>query len=451
MSHFKNKYLKYKSKYLQLKYLHSTQYGGDLPIIKYVDSINLFTDPEMERYMNPIHGLILCYTGTIPNNYWLYKSKLINKKQSELLLNVDIIKICKNIPGNIQPTKKLRDLKPIDYGRFIAIKYINMKSKDGKNDLFNNPKYYNIDKCINNLLRKYIDTVNQETYFSVNNDNIYIFKIILFCLCWVTNNDEGIAEYYKGIREIFDLLRVIPKIKTTNLVLQRQENPNSFEKIVVKLTQQEFKIYYQENTQHFCFGKTELTYSDCGEISALNFINLLCFNEFNFDIIKLNKSSIQELFEFYRIFTNLNLISDVNFKPEIFGKHLNARDAWSYLIINYAYHNLRFSETCQSVTGEAYGYNLDGGLSLNDDAETGNFFQLIKNLLGITKWEDIINENVQSIQDNTIGGVGDIIIQHNKYGKFIIHCKLEHYEIEWKKKEIEEEEEYNLSSFTPSQ
>ena len=122
MSHFKNKYLKYKSKYLQLLNLKYNQSGGDLPIINDIDSINLFTDPEMEKYMNPIHGFVLCNKGTIPNNYWLYKDGFINTPMGIL-----IKKVCRDIPGNIQPTKYLMDLEPIDFGRYIALKYINMK------------------------------------------------------------------------------------------------------------------------------------------------------------------------------------------------------------------------------------------------------------------------------------------------------------------------------------
>ena len=91
-------------------------------------------------------------------------------------------------------------------------------------------------------------------------------------------------------------------------------------------------------------------------------------------------------------------MSNINYKPEIFGKYLNARNAWSYLIINYAKHNLRFDKTCR-ITG--FGYDLDGGLSL--DNKTSNFLQLIKNLLGINKWEDLLSKdsNITKIEDNT--------------------------------------------------
>ena len=192
-------YLKYKTKYLQLKHLQS---GGDQPIITNINKINLLTDndikqylltgnelkeyllngnemkqylsthnemeknlltgneivlqlkngnkiisylltgdemkqyltddkmekylltrKEMEKYLNPIYGMILCYNGFISNNYFLKDSGLINTMLSNI-----IKKTCNNIMGNIQPTIKIEALEPIDFGRYIAIKYINMKA-----------------------------------------------------------------------------------------------------------------------------------------------------------------------------------------------------------------------------------------------------------------------------------------------------------------------------------
>ena len=123
---FYDKYLKYKSKYIQLK-LHKNyiQYGGDKPFLNVDDKINFFST-EMSLYLNPIHGLILCENGFIKNNFFLLESGFIDTEESKI-----IKKICKKIPGDIQPTNKIMQLKPIDFGRYIALKYI---SKD--NDKF---------------------------------------------------------------------------------------------------------------------------------------------------------------------------------------------------------------------------------------------------------------------------------------------------------------------------
>ena len=432
MYNFKNKYLKYKSKYLELKNIKYNQFGGDLPIINDIESVNLFNDTEMEQYMNPIHGLFLCYSGYIPNIYWLnndklltniYKEKEMNLKKKRDFLN----KVCKNIPGLIQPTYKLMQLKPIDYGRFIAIKYINMistKKEKLQNNLIQNPKFFDIDDNTYKILKTYIDIVNKETFFPINNNEIFTFHVILYCLIWVSNNDNGIAEYYQGIKDIFCLLSKFPKIVVPRLELNRKENPNSFENLVLKITQKNFKILHQEWVQNFCIDSEKKLYPDCGEITALNLINLLIYNNSIFNI-SLLKSPIPQLNEFYTIFKNFELILDIKFTPLIFGKNLNARDAWSYIIINYANYDLKFVNICNSIDNTSIGYDLDTGLSV--DKKTTNFFKLIKNLLNIENWDDLVNQNIIKINDNTINGIGEIIINDIIDNEYIIYCIPGHY------------------------
>ncbi len=413
---FYNKYLKYKNKYLQLKNLNYIQHGGELPII-YNDNINLFTDPDMEKFMNPIHGLVLCYTGTISNNYWLAKSGFIKKD----VLGYNIIKVIRTIPGNVQPTKKLlENLDPIDYGRFIAIKYINMKNFMPKVDLLGKDlkqlqlKNKNITKENHELLLEYIKKINSDTtYFPVNDSNINTFHIILYSMCWVCNNDNGIKEYYDGIQEIFNLLEI-------PLELKPQSKPNSYEKQVISIiNKNKFKIFNQEYANNFC--KTPSKYPDCGETTALNLINLLCWNEKTFDISKL-KNPIDQLKEFYCAFTNFNLMIDSSLKKDLFGQKLNARDAWSYIIIKYANYNLNFLRSCE------HKFELNARLSA--DGKNTNFFQLIKNLLQIDKWDDIINNNITKINDYTKDGIGSIEINHSIYGNTIINCLSGHYYME---------------------
>ena len=118
-----SKYLKYKNKYLLLKSsFNNIQTGGDKPFLNKNDRINFFTDEdgEIEQFLNPIYGLILSESGFIINNYWLGKNNFLSNEVSKL-----IIKISKDIPGSVQPTNDILKLKPIDFGRYIAIKYIN--------------------------------------------------------------------------------------------------------------------------------------------------------------------------------------------------------------------------------------------------------------------------------------------------------------------------------------
>jgi len=102
------------------------QSGGDKAVLNESLKVNLFSDPEMQKFLNPIYGLILCENGYMSNNFFLKENKYIDTKESKI-----IKKICKEMPGHgtIKPTNPIMKLKPVDFGRYIAIKYINMKNK----------------------------------------------------------------------------------------------------------------------------------------------------------------------------------------------------------------------------------------------------------------------------------------------------------------------------------
>ena len=87
------KYLKYKSKYLEIKNIKYNQIGGELPLITDPHGINLFTDSDMERYMNPIHGLVLCNSGYIPNIIGLSEKKLISPEIIPIFKDLKIVYI----------------------------------------------------------------------------------------------------------------------------------------------------------------------------------------------------------------------------------------------------------------------------------------------------------------------------------------------------------------------
>ena len=53
------------------------QRGGDMPMSKIVKDINFFTDKDretyrdIEEYLNPVYGVIMCESGYIENNYYI--------------------------------------------------------------------------------------------------------------------------------------------------------------------------------------------------------------------------------------------------------------------------------------------------------------------------------------------------------------------------------------------
>jgi len=80
---------------------------------------------------------------------------------------------------------------------------------------------------------------------------------------------------------------------------------------------------------------------------------------------------------------------------------LNARDAWSKLIIEYANNNISFSMNCPNNNK---GYELNTGLS--NDGENNNFIQLIQNLLpGVIDLGSLLINNISSIHDKTENGL----------------------------------------------
>ena len=445
-SNFYNKYLKYKSKYLELKNIKYNQIGGDLPIITDPYIINLFTDPEMERYMNPIHGCVLCNTGEISNIYWLNKDKLIRedlidfldvnelqnlKKKGQL-----IGKVCKIIFETVKPTKNLLALKPIDYGRYIALKYINMINS---NEFIILSKQGNIqiEGIQDEDRQKIVEYLKKiRIYIPFIDDDLFTFHIILYCLWWVSNDDNGIEEYYCGISEIFTLLgeysdkvsseqpkkgKIKKKLSIPTFKQTKNTNPNSFEKILLEITTEKYKIYSLGNPLHFCDDEKEPTYVNCIEVTSLNLINLIIFDNstLNIQFLSKNFNPIPELLEFYRVFKNFNQISNINYKPEIFCHFMNAQDAWSYLIINFANSNLKFKNI--PANKKCLPYEVKSSAS--------NFLQLIKNLLGIENWENLNKDNLEIIDNITDKDIGNIYINHNEYGEFTINILEGHIEM----------------------
>ena len=493
---YKDKYLKYKNKYLQLK--NNNQKGGGIPLLKNASLINQFTNEHMQQYMNPLHGLILYFTGTLSNIYWLKKHNFLQPQFIEeafshknLIFMAELIqKVCIDNPGIIKPTQTLHKISPKEFGRFIALKYINM---------INSKNFIILEKGLK-INTKIVDikineTLRQFNYLLFINNDIFTFHLILFCLCWNLINDDGIQQYYEGIYEIFNLLSELQKRKQekqqaqqearhkkkaqqdkktgkgekeeeevkedegvkegvkevvkevevgvkeeaplnqTLLEIEKMNIPelklepkeNFFEETILDIIQQEFFLLFQRQSQNFC--TLPETYPDCGEMTALNLINLFIFNGINFDISKLPVTTIPQVVDFYSKFLNFNLINNDNLKLPIFGKELNARNAWSFIIIHFANSNLNLKHHCDS-----HSYELKGGLNKNNSR--GNFHQLIMNLLGINDLEELVKNNISNLTDNTNSGLGQIIITHKKYGNITIHCNEDHYYIKPLQKNI---------------
>ena len=469
MDQLNYKYLKYKNKYLQYKLLLKKNYnqlGGDTPFITNIKKINLFRPElnEMSKFLNPIYGLIIYKSGFIPNYFYLKdepKKKEIEieieipidhevesileqlkiieieesinyevgsiSEQSKILeieqKHKDMIHIIKRIIRNdntvLKPTKHIMEtLKPIDFGRFIAIKYINNKKPFLKRDKKKQLTYIStiFNKEISDKLLSFINKfhdLNNNMPIRVDKYNDYIhFWLLLYCLWWITNNDNGIKEYYEGLNEVFSIFQ---KEQITGYDIG-QTNP-TFEEIIFNITQESFKLFTASNTKTFC--DSDKTYQDCGEITARNLINLICFTGHKFDTTILSKFKYnQELINYYTEF------NDFEKQASKIIDSLNSRDKWSELIIKHANNNVTFRSICTD-TGTGHSYEFKSGLTI--DNTKSNFFQLIQNFIGIEDWNDIkeMNNKITDINVNIDKkGFGTINITHSIYGSFEIICNI---------------------------
>jgi hypothetical protein len=314
------------------------------------------------------------------------------------------------------------NLTPIDFGRYIAIKYINKKTKiiESIKDKVTFISKINNSKTDKDFLNNSISKLRSFIPINTLCDDVY-FHLILYCFWWTANNKDGIASYYDGISEVFTVLNKYLPEKDQQTLDRTLLTNNKFENTIFNITMKPFNIYNQEQSNSFC---NRQTYPDCGETTLRNLINLICFNGKKFDINVLKKyNPIDELIQYYEVFNNFESQSNKTKLVNIYGQQLNARDAWSFLIVQYASAGVKFINACKN--GPNINFELNAGLAL--DEKTGNFFQLIKNLLRINKWADINNDFITNITDSTNNGIGNIYIQHTKYDEITIYCKPNHY------------------------
>ncbi len=467
--------------------------GGDKPSKVDVSRVNRFGDPDMERFMNPIYGAILCSNGKISNHYYLAKSRYTHDVDPHVLKRVS--DTCNSVPGTpiIKPTNDIFKIKPLDIGRYIALKYVQMRGfglfiRGKQNKLSLNlkkikPEELELLQDCNNKLNKYIPLLSQEeivqgnhsvpeqlnlrffqkktsrvgervecnfgghgkwypgkigwdykdrTYdiyyddgdseMRVSEDRIrsleneneeetkktktenmkFDFHMLLYFLWWVADNDDGIDKYYEGVTQVLGIVNTVKNDKKNEGILPTNkpdfilpaimtDRTHTFEYIVIGLTVFPFHVYTYYRANAFCDNRE---YPDCGETTVRNLINLFCYTSIAFDTnILTAKGAITELIEYYKVFHNFELQSSLETR-NIYGKQLNARDAWSYLIIFYANKNITFHNDCPSSNS----YELSSGKSKakGDDGEyTHNFLQLIRNFFSGSKvpieYKDLIN------------------------------------------------------------
>ena len=450
---FHKKYLKYKEKYLKLK-AKWEQTGGAKPMSNILKGINLFVDPDMELYLNPIYGVIMCESGYIKNNFYLHESNFINTEDAKIISQVS-----REIPGLIQPTKEImQKIKPDTIGKYIGLLYVsksqwykdlNAKSKALTKIVTSQvvtkeekDKAIVESKAIGNLIKE-LAKANKENIFGIKpgTDNKNLFHIILYCLWWVANDKSGIKKYYEGINELFSVVNKhspnqFPLINIPEDFVLTEFNKDemtesinnpSFELIIAQLTAKSFNIFVQDYAKSYCSNPAKLTYADCGETTIRNLLNLISYDksigQFNVRMLQ-NLGAINEVIEYYNVFKTFGLQASLKTKS-IYGEELTARDAWSKLIIFYANKNVRFVNKCSNAD---FSFELNSAMA--EDGSKSNLLQVVSNLLTkVTVLNDISSKenNIKQIQDNTTNGIGKITIAHEYYGEIFINCVELHY------------------------
>ena len=279
--------------------------------------------------------------------------------------------------------------------------------------------------------------------FKIGNNDNELFHVILAIVWWISNNKNGIKEYYEGINSILPLeLQVtIPEIFITDIYTKTElENVDSMDQLdfynglanTYKLKKGSIHLYNQQYSISCCDECKK--YPDCGESTIRNFINIITYNigKNNFDIEKLKKlNPKKEVLEYYEKFNNIILQSSEK-EVEIFNKQLNARDAWSIVVSNLPGVNYKF----KSTHDENYWYEIEDGLSkiTKNGVQIINILQVLRNLFICLKdWNDFETklDNKIEIDSSKLDQEGFGIIQiMTEQDNFYWHFQKGHYKFE---------------------
>jgi hypothetical protein len=444
------------------------QKGGDKP--NDVDSklVNRFSNARMEKYMNPIYGLVYCEIGYVPNVFYLTESKIKIDFIPENHLDI-IDKMIKE-GSTIRPSRDIMNEKVTltEIGQYIAIKYVNMiaENEDAQivrknasgyvpGKLYLNKINSNKNKKIQEEMSEVVGSIKKfSRYIPFADNDIFVFHMLLFCLWWKVGNNDGFDRYYEGIQKVFNIVNECFPEK--NFVLKEKpissdsssdssndylsdsssgSSPRptnlSFEQIVVDITRSEFQLYQQEQSLHFCERANGRYYADCGETTARNIINILCYDGKKFNLEYLSeKGAIEQLKKYYEDFNTFELQSTAN-----------ARNEWSKLIIEHAQNDINFSIYCE--TEKQYGYDMNSGFARN--GEKPNLLQMLQNLLqNVDTWDKLINTNIKEVESKlNVKGIGDIYIKDSLGRTFTVHLQDGHFYVSLPQKSINKPKNYN--------
>jgi hypothetical protein len=489
-----SKYIKYKTKYLNISSNKYLLKGSGKPSFLNLKDINLFSkgnfESDIEKHLNPVFGFIWSEFDAI-TNYYHFKNNIMWRFVTNTFNEID---------GLVEPSDKIKqNFKPHDLGILLGCRYIckqiNKKVKQttyyieciekmtsNYTDIGELIKNIKINYIINNnpvptnnksllvYLKKYIrilddykksliaksnncanpivkEFIRKKIINSLNdtNEDVEYFHVVLAIVWHISHTKSGIKDYYLGINYILplELQVIIPDDFTTDIfsmndftkdITKDITGTNYFNYILAKnykIKMGSIKIHTQESATI----DPTISYPDCGESALRTFINILAYNESTglFDLKRLKPYGPNEqIKEYYKIFNNDQIQSSLK-QQKIFNKELNARDAWSIVVSNIS--GVKYNET---ITKDdlPYKYNIKGKLSKITDKDGNriqNILQVLKNLFSkINDFTDFNNDinNITIDMDLNENGFGTIKINTALNNDYELICNHRHYEVD---------------------
>ena len=193
------------------------------------------------------------------------------------------------------------------------------------------------------------------------------------------------------------------------------------------------KVDYVANICKSC-TRQGCYFPDCGETALRNFFNIIFYNDMTdtFDLRRLCEVEVSEnLKEYYTKFNSITLQGNKTPK-NIFGKELNARDAWAYIVSNLE--DVNYLQTCKLDDDIEYQFEINSGLSKNN---IPNILEVIGKLTKKNDFEDFAEIE---IIDNSVDieGLGNIRFKKKSTNaQYELQLTYGHYDlIEIKEKSI---------------
>ena len=401
---YKNKYLKYKMKYLNLKKM----IGGGKPSVRILKNVNLFNNKNkhlesMEPYMNPMWGFISIETYFINNIKKIGIRKILaptevksNKLKEQIYLFKLVDFLYRVIPGEPQviPIKKIWDnITPKQIGGYLAHRYKylfnqeNIKlvqeieklladkkecSNDHKiinqspeisdtdsmelacldlpngdpsiyrirlsekileyNRMINEKRrilYQNYNKSYQDFLENFINNIpeskdsNCDTYcqtqifnniekiwnFKYIGNQLNFFRIILALVWFISNNFDGIKEYYQGINHFYKLdgIETIDSGYTSeDMVKDSKSDPTLALAQVYEKINGDILLVSHKNVNY-----KHINFTDCGESVIRNLVRLLIEEDDKYDVELLDKmGATQDVKDFFLLYKPFMQISN---------------------------------------------------------------------------------------------------------------------------------------------